>query len=266
MTGDDRFFFMHIMKTGGTSFQRQAAASIDPAAIYPGPSFCATDTESRMAKVSHEILLGPDGPRPEDVDLYSLHQPLWVRDALQQSLVTVTILRDPIERAISHLRQIGRGQFPGMGLEEAYEYHGRALFRHYQIGQFSLTAEEWHETSERRHEWYYERNHGPGPVDPDGGALPMDDARFERAVDRLRDVDVVATLDSFDLLTSFMVDRFGWASLPPTMKNDAANASGVQELEPVPVGLREQLVRDNELEAEFYAIAQDVSQRLLNRR
>ncbi len=87
----------------------------------------------------------------------------------------------------------------------------------------------------------------------------MDDVRFERAVNRLKDLDLVATLDMFDHLTAQMIDRFGWAARTSAVANQAARFPAAERRDPVSEDLRAQIVRDNELEAEFYSIAAGVT-------
>lgn len=260
--GEDRFFFMHIMKTGGTSFQQQIRRSLDPTRVYPGPAFCDSDEDFRVAKTSTDRLLGPDAPSPEKISLYTVHLPLWTRDALGQDLVTITVLRDPVQRMVSHLRHMARGEMLGRPLEDIYELHGAGMLRNYQVGHFSQTQEEWEETNERRHVWYTRREMGIEPP-PAGAALPMDDQRFQRAVDRLDDVDVLATLDDFDRLTTYMTDRFGWAPQGAAIVN-AAPVDGTTDQPPVSAALRAKIVSDNELESEFYEIARDASESRLH--
>ncbi len=200
---------MHIMKTGGTSFHLHSQESLDPATIYPGRGFCSSPADLREAKMSSDRLLGAAAPPHDRVRLYTVHLPLWAYDALGQDLVTIAVLRDPVERTISHLRHIAREEMVGCSLEEVYEFHGAAMLRNYRIGHFSATSEEWEETSERRRLWYTRRSVGTADLPADGGELPMDDVRFERAVNRLKDLDLAATLDMFDHRTAQMIDRFG---------------------------------------------------------
>ena len=262
---NDRFFFMHIMKTGGTSFLQHAQQSLDRSRIYPGPAFCDSDADLRAAKLSADRLVGPDGPPPESVSLYTVHLPLWTRDALGQDLVTITVVRDPVERTISHIRHMARGELEGRSLEEIYDIHGPGLLRNYQIGQFSLTGDEWEATNERRRVWYTRRAMGRTDLQPDGATLPMDDARFERAVDRLREIDVLATLDELEALAAVMTERFGWKRQPSATANSAGLATN-SEPEPVPGALRAKIESDNGLEVEFYRIAREVSRASLRLR
>ena len=96
------------MKTAGTTFVQSLREQFPGAAIYPSRG---TDWDSPTdveAYLSIDRLLGLDAARTEQICIYTGHFPYMVRDLIDPSLLTLTLLRDPVERTISVLKQFKR--------------------------------------------------------------------------------------------------------------------------------------------------------------
>ena len=95
-----RWFFVHIQKTAGTALWRRLKNQFDPAAVYPGPG----DGEPPRTVLSVDHLLERWHARRGEIRIVTGHFPLCTTELLDAPLVTMTILRDPVERTLSQLR------------------------------------------------------------------------------------------------------------------------------------------------------------------
>jgi hypothetical protein len=117
-------FFMHIMKTGGFSLATQLFQQYEPESVYGG--FGPPQTNPITA--TYRYL----NPRPlahlhdgcsSRLQVVAGHFPFAARSLLGEDVVTVTILRDPVERVISFLNHAQRfhTEHVGLPLEAIYE-------------------------------------------------------------------------------------------------------------------------------------------------
>lgn len=212
-----RVFFMHIMKTAGTSYSWGLVHQFGPGEVFPprGPERSeAYWVFDRFADLSAE-----DRAK---VRLVHGHYPLHVRELVDAD-VTLTLLRHPIDRLISHLRQVARS-LPGdevPSIEEVYEQHPLIpATLNYQLRQFSR--------------------------DVDDDPVVLDESHLEKGVGRLAEVDVIGLSERYEEFVQTCNDRYGW-SVPSTDRLQVAPTS-----EPVPASFRARLERDNELDVEFH--------------
>jgi hypothetical protein len=119
---DPRFFFIHVMKTGGTTFQQHVRNNFGPQEVYPDRKLDLTpDPFQPYREIQYLLGLGPE--RREKIRAYLGHFPFVVTDLMDLDLVTLTILRDPIDRTISYLKHCKRfqPQHKAQTLEQIYE-------------------------------------------------------------------------------------------------------------------------------------------------
>lgn len=96
-------FFIHVMKAGGTSFNHALAEHFPPEARYPTDSMRAP----AIAKVDMAGLVALDAETMRRTRFFSVHMLAAISELLDLSdLLRVTVLRDPVERTISHLHHI----------------------------------------------------------------------------------------------------------------------------------------------------------------
>lgn len=253
------YLFLHVMKTGGTSLLDHIADNFGPGEVEPdlrhsdvGGS-AALESYASMARLRD---LGDD--RRAEIRVYAGHYPHLVTDLVRPD-VTITTLRDPVERAISVLHQARRLR-PGMAdrpLEEVYEdpWVGPPRVVDYQAKLFAMTADDVRDAVERV-EAVMGPGSGAGVADrPDLIALPMDDARLARAQANLERVDVVGLQEHFGELLEELTARFGWR-FPRSYRHRTA-PPGLE----VPRGLRERLTRDLAHDIELYRYAVDLRRR-----
>ena len=101
-------FFTHVMKTAGTSITNMLRTVYGTDRSYPGLDL--TPGERIEAKVNPAHLLSIAERTPEPVIFYSVHMPARVAEVVAPDHHRVTVLREPIARTLSHLRQISAAQ------------------------------------------------------------------------------------------------------------------------------------------------------------
>jgi hypothetical protein len=226
-----RFFFVHVQKTAGTALWRRLKEQFAPAEVYPGPG----DGEPPDTVLSVEHLRARWDARRAELRVVTGHFPLCTVELLDAPFVTLTLLRDPVERTLSQLRH-HRETTPTdaeRSLEAIYEDPVRfELVHNHLVKMFSLTVDEM----------------------TDGVLTPVTftPERLARAKDRLDSVDLVGLQTRFDDFCATLSERFGWELGPPIFMN---------RTQPVDVSdaFRRRIATDNadDLELYEYALARD---------
>ena len=94
--GTPRLFFVHVMKCAGTSVTRRLR-----------PLFAAERRDEGWdAKADIGRLLAMDPSPASRFDFLAPHMPAWVAEHVAPDHIHITLLRDPVERTISHLHQL----------------------------------------------------------------------------------------------------------------------------------------------------------------
>src|SRR5438045_58198 len=107
MSSTPRFLFLHVMKTGGTSFVFHLKREFPAVALYPsevdrrGP----TDAEPYGSLAD---LAAVTPVRRAAIRMYAGHFPYMARDIIGGDLTTITLLREPVERTVSMLKHFKR--------------------------------------------------------------------------------------------------------------------------------------------------------------
>lgn len=257
----ERIFVTHIMKTAGSSLTLALHPHFAPASRYP-----LDGDEAMWRKADVAALLEID-PRVRDgIALFSVHMPAWVGRAVAPDALQVTVLREPVARTVSHLRQVARA----VGVDDLEALYGNPALRprlaDYQTRMLALDQHD-HEEQQVRAAAEAERLRAgalsPAERDALEAALipamltvvpeapPLDATHLERARRRLDDFDVVGTTDTLDA-TLATIGHAIHAELgaPPrhNIGEDALTVSGA---------LRDAIRDDQQLDLELYAAAQD---------
>jgi len=241
-------FFVHVMKTGGTTVFRYLRENFELDELYPYRPLDIRFVGDEV-DITHHLrvpyLLSLSDERRRRIRAYAGHFPLVAADLLRIDLLTVTLLRDPIERTISLLHQLTRGtawldpsgRAPlALSLEEAYEHPAvfEPLIHDHQTKVFSMTADDHPETYR--------------------DVIAIDDARLASAVSNLEQIGVLGVTEQYDAFLDALGSRTGWHLPRGLQKNTAPAESSVTVSE----SFRRRIAHDNAIDVELYARAVDL--------
>jgi hypothetical protein len=222
---DPRFFFIHIMKTAGTTFSWQVLANFDEEEVYPSK----LDADMELSKFRIDLLTALPPERRRRIRVYLGHFPFVAHRLLAMELVTLTILRDPIERTISFLKQ--HRHYSGLALEEIYETPELflPLIHNHQAKIFAMTRE---------------------TLSPFGiyESLEIDERQLNIAKENLEQVDIVGFQERFPEFLQAIAERYGWrrAAIPDLNVSVEPEGSGISR------SFRQRIAEDNAADLDFY--------------
>jgi hypothetical protein len=211
-----RFFFVHVMKTGGTSFVFQMTVNFAPAEVYPNEALdrrAPTDVEP-YASVDALERLTPQ--RRAEIRVYTGHLPFAARELMGLDVVTLTLLRDPVERTISVLKHFKRlyARYRDLPLDAIYD--DDIVFPHFvqdfQTRVFALEAADRSRAFAGSADYSSVRAALEGSGAHGDLELPItiDATRLARARHNLDAVDVVGVNEAFPAFVAELRQRFGW--------------------------------------------------------
>jgi hypothetical protein len=212
-----RFFFVHVMKTGGTSFVFQMTANFTAAEVYPNEVLdrrAPTDVEP-YASVDDLERLTPQ--RRAEIRVYTGHLPFVARELIGPDLVTLTLLRDPAERTISVLKHFKRLYAPYRDLPLDAIYDDDIVYPHFvrdfQTRVFALEAADHPRAFAGAADYRSLRaalEGAPGARAAVAPPITIDAERLARAKQNLATVDVVGVNEAFSDFIAELRRRFGW--------------------------------------------------------
>lgn len=229
----ERFFFVHVQKTGGTALYKRLKHHFGQAGVYPDRS--DGDPVTVAPQLSVDVLVDRWPVRSDEVRVVAGHFPLCTTELLGGPFTTLTVLRDPVERTLSYLRH-HRTLTPAdrdAPLEAIYddEFRFRSMVHNQMVKMLSLTVGEM-----------------------TAGMLTTVDfspARLERAKQRLAAVDAVGLQERFEDFCTELEERFGWDLGAPLFANRTAPIE-------VSSAFRERIAADNALDVELYEHAREL--------
>jgi len=229
-----RFFFVHIMKTGGTALTRQLRTHFGDA-LYPTRGVDGTDMWALYLVTDR--LRERLAARGDQIQVIAGHFPLCTVELIDGPVTTLTILREPVERVLSLLRSAGRGS-----LEEAHD----RLLNQTVVTMKGHPALDPHNSMTRmlsltRDEMRASRS----------GRVDLRPEHLERAKEGLAGVDVVGLQERFGDFCGELAARFGWRLGEPEMVNTTDPVE-------VPDGLRDQIAEENALDVELSEFARQL--------
>lgn len=244
MTDDRPILFVHVMKTGGTTLLRHLREVLPPDGYWPDRELDLR-FEGRRLIVRHHLslryLASLPAERRQRIRLYVGHLPFRAREILGPDVATTTILRDPVERTISLLRQTRRGaegitdpirdaRLAEASLEELYErpwIFGPLLHNH-QTKVFSLRASDDADS-------YLDEIH-------------VDEGRLADAKAALAEVDVLGVTERYDDFLDDVEAAFGWV----VARSARDNVTPPSDRQPVSNELRRRIKLDNAIDIELH--------------
>jgi hypothetical protein len=234
-----RFFYVHVQKAAGTEVRERLKRHFAPEAMYPDRT--DGDLFTVAPQVSVAQLLARWAVRKDQIRMITGHFPYSTPELLDADFVTLSVLREPVERALSHLRH-HRKLTPGtegMSLDQLYDaVLTPEFFHNHMVKMFSLTADEVAESASLGR-W---------------AALKVIDLTPERLAAAKANIERLDVLGLQDRLPEFCAEltaRFGWDLGEPLFANRTP-------AEDAPVALRRRIAADNALDVELWEYSHDV--------
>jgi hypothetical protein len=226
---EQRWFFVHLHKTAGTALLQRLRIALGDDAVYP----TASDNWTYFATMNLDLLRRRFAEQGDRIRVITGHFPLCTTALLGAPFTTLTVLRDPVERTLSALRDMRErdAEHRDKPLDEIYAdpVKFRCLIQNHMVKMLALTPEEM--------------------TDGFLTVLDLDTTHLERAKRNLADrIDVWGVQEHFEEFCDELTRRFGWDLGPPRF----ANRSTQYEAQD---GLAERIAEDNRLDIELYRFA-----------
>jgi hypothetical protein len=227
--------FLHIPKAAGTTLQvmfRRRYRGFHIHNLTGNPDDAAA------------FVAMPEADR-HDVDVLMGHQHFGMHEWLRPGARYVTMLRNPLDRCISHYYYVLR--MPDHHLHQRVVNEKMSLYDYVAMGTT-------HELDNDQVRWLNEAVHRDVPF----GSVTRE--MLEIAKRRLiEDIEVIGLSEQFDESLRLMGDALGWDDISYTRENVSANRPKAEEVEPRAI----ELIREhNELDYELY----DLGVRLFSER
>ena len=280
--GNKKFLFIHVMKTGGTSFVDIIGANFSADQRYP--DVCVNPDSDIFQRVEAYLfvpgIVKNVNAREGRLHMVRGHFPYSVRSLLDDSYIALTILRDPVERTLSYLKHSRRyhREHLGQDLETIYEdsWFKESFFCNYQTKIFSMTPEEAlaedrlvdeppalpprHAIADESGfvpEFELLKERAPARVSVETfaastGVIQVDQSRLATAKENLSAVEVVGVTERYDHFLKRLADEYEWK-----VKSIPHRHSG--EDDKIAPDFRERIARDNEFDMELYDFALSLS-------
>jgi hypothetical protein len=199
------------MKVGGTSLSRMIRSQFPADQVFPGPPELGLGVAPALDPTC--LASVPEGRR-DRTRYFVAHLP-YVARALVEPVRTFAFFREPLARVKSHLahdrRHLERSGQPMRSAEEIYD--AAARFPAWQNLQTKMFAA------------------APGELPNIFEPYAIDEERFERAQQHVRQLDFIGLTEDFERSSRLLFATFGW-KLPPTLHaNRGAPMTVSRELE-----------------------------------
>ena len=210
------FFFLHVMKTGGTAFVFNLLQNFAPGEVYPS----AVDKQEPgdlLPYVSISRLLAVSPERRQAIRMYTGHFPFVACELMGIELRTLTLLRDPVERSLSVLKHFKRHfpRYEPLSLAELYDdpFLFENFVHDHQTKLFSIGVADRPETfaSTLTHAENRARHLG-GPDPQRSTTITVDGDRLAVAKANLARVDLVGVNEHYESFVERLRARFGWSA------------------------------------------------------
>jgi hypothetical protein len=228
--GRQRFFFIHVPKTAGTSFRAMLYRQFDESSIYPNQK--DIEANNGLYPGFDRVLALPED-RIRRTLLFNGHYPFLFGRLFGEGMRTLVFLRDPVARTASYVHQLQREQpgFQGMELSRILD----AASDHITNTQVYLLA---------------------------GHHLPplLDRTDLDLARRHLAACDFVGITEEFDLSLGLAERMFRWKLGDPMELN--VNPQGRGETD---TAVLDKIRERNELDLGLYRLGRELFRRSLER-
>lgn len=235
---DRRFFVAHMQKTAGTTLRDRLRATFDEQQIYPNGD---DGPDGRISVISVKHLEECWERRGHEIRLLTGHFPVRTVELLPGDIewITVTVLREPVERVLSFLRHQAarrqRGATEDTPIDELYddEFRREVMVKNHMTRMLSMTPEEI--------------RFGDGVL----GTVPYDEERLEMACAALAQLPLFGLQHRLEEFCGELTERYGLNTGTPLRTNTTEPGD-------VPPGLLDRIVEDNALDVALYQHACDL--------
>lgn len=255
------------MKTAGTTLAIHLQMQFHGPEVYPcaGLDRDGFNDEALYVYTSVRHLLALPPERRAEIKLYSGHFPYVASQLIEEDALTLTLLRDPIDRTISALKHFKRlhERYRDLSLEQIYddEFIFSVFVENHQTRIFAVTPEDSPDAFSSS--LSFESALVGLRTDPDsksaagasGSGVVLDDNRLAIAKANLAATDVVGLTSGYPEFIEELRARFGWWS---EGLDTVGRANVSSEPWDVPAGLRERIAADNAYDIEFYRYAEEL--------
>ncbi|NNE74035.1 MAG: hypothetical protein HKN26_10250 [Acidimicrobiales bacterium] len=228
MDDRQRYFFVHLMKTGGTVVTLALQRALGRDVVYPGPAFDSPP----FAEIDMAAVIDRWPELRSRVTLLAGHFPYCTVEKLDADISTFTVLRDPVDRVLSLLRSMRDEADDDRPLDERYadDFASNPLFPNHMTRMLGTTLAEM----------------------PAGLLSPVDlnEHHVEVALHRLASMGAVGFQRDLAGFGALLESRFGWTV-------GEIGRGNVSKPAPTPEGLRDRIAEDNALDVLLYARALD---------
>jgi hypothetical protein len=231
-----RYFFMHVPKTAGMVLYQRLIHHHGEGAVYPLPF----DRGRPGAYMSVDHLRDRFRAHRQQIRVVAGHLPLCVDEVLGIPFTTFTVLRDPVERTLSLLRQHREqdARFREASLDDVYSdpviLHG--LVHNFMVKVLSMDRTE----AER------------GVM----AMVPYDEDRLERAKQNLEHrVELFGLQERLDDFCGQLASRFGWDLDGLARFTNRTRPSDASD------DLRERIARDSAFDVQLFRFARELLER-----
>ena len=207
MTGPRKFFFVHLQKTAGTSLLIRMRSHFGERGVYPTP-----EERGIVTSFSVDLLTERFAARRDEIQVVAGHFPLAVAQMLGEPFTVFTVLRDPVQRTLSYLRQqqADVDQFASASLDEIYDDPWRRswLLTNHMVRMLGQNVEELA-----------------------AGTMAPDDENLDRAKQALTEqIDLFGFQEGFDEFCAALGHRYGWDLGEPVVANATPPSNASEQL------------------------------------
>jgi hypothetical protein len=223
-----RYFFLHIPKTAGTSFRHLLRIHFRQRETYPSQRLIRQRGGYPLLKEAEAFFQEPG--QAARIRLLLGHYPLLARDFLPERPHCMTFLRDPVERSISELyhHYTKNEHEQGRSLEEIFQRRKRSMHN----SQCRMLYQDRPELLRQT-------------------PFPMTEPAFQQVKANLQQCEFVGIAERFSDSVSLLRRTFGWGWNLPLRLNQRAKS----QLPPVSEALRKEIEQANAWDLELYEFA-----------
>jgi hypothetical protein len=260
-----RFFFIHVMKTAGTTFALQLRQQFHGAEIYPCVEIDHDDEGGPRAYVSVRRLLTLPPERRARIRIYGGHFPYVASQVVEDNVRALTVLRDPVDRTISVLKHFKRlhERYHDQPLEAIYEdeFVFSQFIDNHQTRIFSVQRADNPDafstslTYDATLEALSPSRDANVAAATRSARIVVDDRRLAIAQESLANTEVVGLTSTYGEFLEDVRQKFGWW---PAGIDTGARANVSSEAWGFAASLRERIAADNPYDVEFYRYAQEL--------